>query len=145
MARLVNLEAGWLARQLDLAEERAINIPLGLLALRLDRLPAPMLRTTAVPKTRSFRLPDKTKPELIPQSVPLRVAGSIFSRSDHGTPDVLLFATSSRCHRPSGRCRPRLSLRAMIVPNFKARGGPSRRTHRCHARRAYPALGCRDG
>ena len=27
---------------------------------------------------------------------------------------------SSRCHRPSGRGRPRLSLRAMIVPNFKA-------------------------
>jgi hypothetical protein len=28
--------------------------------------------------------------------------------------------TSSRCHRPSGRGRPRLSLRAMIPPNFKA-------------------------
>jgi len=28
--------------------------------------------------------------------------------------------TSSRCHRPSGRGRPRLSLRAMIVPNFNA-------------------------
>src|SRR5512143_3173360 len=27
---------------------------------------------------------------------------------------------SSRCHRPSGRGRPRLSLRAMIPPNFKA-------------------------
>src|SRR5665648_241413 len=43
----------------------------------------------------------------------------------HGTPDVQLSAvdatnTSSRCHRPSGRGRPRLSLRAMIPPNFKA-------------------------
>src|SRR5271167_3318460 len=28
--------------------------------------------------------------------------------------------TSSRCHRPCGRGRPRLSLRAMIPPNFKA-------------------------
>ena len=28
--------------------------------------------------------------------------------------------TSSRCHRTSGRDRPRLSLRAMIAPNFKA-------------------------
>jgi hypothetical protein len=28
--------------------------------------------------------------------------------------------TSSRCHRPSGRGRPRLSLRTMIVPNFNA-------------------------
>jgi hypothetical protein len=28
--------------------------------------------------------------------------------------------TSSRCHRPSGRGRARLSLRAMIPPNFKA-------------------------
>src|SRR5512137_2744793 len=28
--------------------------------------------------------------------------------------------TSSRCHRTSGRDRPRLSLRAMMAPNFKA-------------------------
>jgi len=28
--------------------------------------------------------------------------------------------TSSRCHRPSGRGRPRLNLRAMIPPNFNA-------------------------
>ena len=28
--------------------------------------------------------------------------------------------TSSRSHRPSGRGRPRLSLRAMIPPNFRA-------------------------
>ena len=28
--------------------------------------------------------------------------------------------TSSRCHRTSGRGRPRLSLRAMMAPNFTA-------------------------
>src|SRR5512136_2470211 len=28
--------------------------------------------------------------------------------------------TSSRCHRTSGRDRPRLNLRAMMAPNFKA-------------------------
>ena len=42
----------------------------------------------------------------------------------HGAPDGQLFAIDgdepSRCHRPSGRGRPRLSLRAMIVPNFNA-------------------------
>src|SRR5437870_11165780 len=28
--------------------------------------------------------------------------------------------TSARCHRPSGRGRPRLNLRSMIPPNFNA-------------------------
>src|SRR6476660_5588438 len=60
----------------------------------------------------------------------------------HGTPDVQLSAVDGDEHfvemPPPVRPRPSSSQLARNDPAEKPSGGPSRRTHRCHARRAYP-------